>query len=178
MEIIKHGNRIDNIYVCPTCGCEFRPLDTETYFDDSTGRRYSYCPECGFRIFTKSTYIDKEIKQKEKIKRVQKEVLNYIDFDKIHKTMIALDWKWAAIGNYIPTVDDIKNFLSDKIENVLKYKQTYSSGGFTVEYHCAKDDLEKGIPYEGDEDDEWINVRFSIEECEAVFGKDDFIDIF
>lgn len=49
------------------------------------------------------------------------EVLAHFDFEKVHQTMVALDWKWYGEG--IPTMQQLKeaaeHHMSSAIEQVL-----------------------------------------------------------
>ena len=43
-------------------------------------------------------------------------ILDYFDFDRVHKTMEALDWHWASTGG-VPMVGDIRR----QARTLLKY---------------------------------------------------------
>jgi hypothetical protein len=57
------------------------------------------------------------------------------DFERVHKTMLALDWRWK--GNPTsPTIDEMKNWLDKLFYSMLKeYKHGIvgtKSGGFAL----------------------------------------------
>jgi hypothetical protein len=57
------------------------------------------------------------------------------DFERVHKTMLALDWRWQGSPTS-PTVDEMKNWLDKLFLSMLKeYKHGIvgmKSGGFTL----------------------------------------------
>lgn len=63
------------------------------------------------------------------------EVMDWFDFDKVHKAMKALEWKWAGCLNGVPEVPELRK----KARELLKYcleapKDTYTgTGGFVAE---------------------------------------------
>ena len=46
------------------------------------------------------------------------EVLAHFDFEKVHKTMTALDWKWADVG--IPSIREIKETAEQRLYNAIE----------------------------------------------------------
>lgn len=94
-------------------------------------------------------------------------IMEYIDFEKIHDTMVALDWKWFDCPN-VPDIPRIKEqllcMLSELFENTdgndgTKYRT--STAGFTVGY--------KIYPPEDNEPDDFahcvdVYVYFAVEE--------------
>lgn len=95
-------------------------------------------------------------------------IMEYVDFEKIHNTMVALDWKWFDSPN-VPDVPRIKEKLlellselfenQDSDNNGIKYR--ISTAGFTVEY--------KVYPPEDNEPDDFahcvnVHVYFAVEE--------------
>jgi len=34
--------------------------------------------------------------------------MDEFNFATVHKTMVALDWKWASSKNYIPSMDELR----------------------------------------------------------------------
>lgn len=66
INVVKHGN-YTHIKVCPACECKFTYIDKGNsigndfqdinYVRDNCGRflfKYIYCPECGFKIISKT----------------------------------------------------------------------------------------------------------------------------
>src|SRR4029079_14097645 len=74
------------------------------------------------------------------------EVLSIFDFDKVHKAMVAVEWKWYSTNNVytIPTRDQLVATAKRLLEGVCKENgRSVSTGGFTAGYVIAECD-EKG----------------------------------
>lgn len=63
--------------------------------------------------------------------------LNEFEFEKVHKVMNVLDWKWAKkIPTHIPSVSELKEEASRQLFECLEYSEIHkedwsvSSGGF------------------------------------------------
>lgn len=58
--------------------------------------------------------------------------MDYMDFNKIHEVMVALDWKWAST-NEVPEVSEIRQtfrrLVNELFDRDLKALQT---GGFRI----------------------------------------------
>jgi hypothetical protein len=85
------------------------------------------------------------------------EVMDWFDFDKVHKHMENVGWKWAIL-NAIPEKADLRMSvrkemvkLYNKVKKSVNGSVSYESGGFEIEYTW-------GI----DENGEWdnFNIRF------------------
>lgn len=63
------------------------------------------------------------------------EALSELDYERIHKAMVATNWKWAFLsgeGMRTPSVPEIKKYARESLERFLQTGATYSScGGFT-----------------------------------------------
>jgi hypothetical protein len=77
-----------------------------------------------------------------------------INFERIHKAMVALDWKWGMPGK-IPTVEELKSEVYGRLDAVGnaamdgKYHRS-SCGGFVVEY---------------DNKEETVSIIFELTSC-------------
>lgn len=84
------------------------------------------------------------IKPENPHEKIIESVVNEVDFESIHKIMLALGWTWNFAdkdcrGRYIkrvPTIDDMKNQVRGMttdliVENLLET----STGGFTVKWY-------------------------------------------
>jgi hypothetical protein len=63
------------------------------------------------------------------------QAIREVDFESIHKIMIALDWKYISkyYGNYIPSIEQLKEQLREMCSRVLVEKSALiSSGIFSV----------------------------------------------
>jgi len=76
--------------------------------------------------------------------KIIESVVNEVDFESIHKIMIALNWTWNFAdkdcrGGYksgVPTIHDMKNTVI-RLTNELLVNKLYenSTGGFTVKWY-------------------------------------------
>jgi len=70
-------------------------------------------------------------KNKEDKEKVVSEVLDVFNFEKVHKTMVFLDWKWKS-GN-VPTVEELHEQAEMLVRESLESESMIlSTGGFTV----------------------------------------------
>ena len=80
-------------------------------------------------------------------------IMDYFDFDKVLKTMIALDWKWVKENHKdindleIPSIERIRKTARKALIRAIEIKDYTSSGGFEAEY-----------------DDGNLHLRFVVEE--------------
>lgn len=66
------------------------------------------------------------------------EIMEWFDFERVHKAMVALDWRWnywIKHGNsHIPSLEEIKAFAQRQLKLVSKPTETeynhIHSGGF------------------------------------------------
>lgn len=69
-------------------------------------------------------------------RQVIDEIMDFFEFDKVHKAMTALNWEWRAIG--VPEIYEIRKtarrMMYECYENAVKDKSSkrLSSGGFYV----------------------------------------------
>jgi len=54
--------------------------------------------------------------EKEPLDKMIDEIMDEFNFATVHKTMVALDWKWASSKNYIPSMDELR----DQAERLLR----------------------------------------------------------
>ena len=68
-------------------------------------------------------------------------IMDYFDFDKVLKTMIALDWKWVKENHKdindleIPSIERIRKTARKALMRAIEIKDYTSSGGFEAEYN-------------------------------------------
>lgn len=64
------------------------------------------------------------------------EVMDWFDFEKVHKAMVALNWEWIGVG--VPEIPDmrkkVREYMRDTFNRVVagKNKSFCSCGGFSV----------------------------------------------
>jgi len=86
------------------------------------------------------------------------EILDEFDFEKVHRVMLALDWKWYIEGEKVnPSIGDLRRRARSLLQHVVNNKNTAAaSGGFTAFMHYGvlglrfevssyEIELEKGI---------------------------------
>lgn len=76
-------------------------------------------------------------------------IVEEIDWKKIHKAMVCVDWTWATCGG-TPTVDELKQRAREQLEEVAiqalcnKENYTLSCGGIETSARFYEDDDESG----------------------------------
>ena len=80
------------------------------------------------------------MKLEEAIQHRIQEIMKSFDFERVHKTMLSLDWHWASsTGLRTPTIDELKNsakeLLSIILQNCDGKSYSVSCGGFTVHFN-------------------------------------------
>jgi hypothetical protein len=72
------------------------------------------------------------------------EVLRSFNFEKVEKTMRALEWKWAVGQELrVPEIDEMRGTCSILLNAAARDKTTISSGGFEASYKI--DDFDKEV---------------------------------
>ena len=67
-------------------------------------------------------------------------IMDYFNFDKVLKTMIALNWKWVKEDHKslkdleIPSIERIRKTARKALMRAIEIKDYTSSGGFEAEY--------------------------------------------
>lgn len=163
IDVIKHGN-VQHRAVCESCGCVFNYGNEDTTPDGKN----VVCPECGHLIPAEGV----EHEECERMKtadfygytvpldahRVMCDIFDCFDFDKVHRCMEALDWKWAGLPEFAnedygpggtedlcmrtPTLDEIKSRAAKILYDAYSEKVTIKSGGFRAAYEYYEDDDE------------------------------------
>lgn len=157
MEILKHGRKTD-VFVCQKCGCEFIPSAGEKWSNGTT----SICPDFGETVYLINDAFDSRWADFEKIKD---EILEMIDFDKIHETMTFLNWKWFDVG--IPTIEQLKKRLIELMSEAWESQKSIATGGFNVKY-WPKD--EEGV--------EGLDVFFELTNANCYINENHEIEIY
>ena len=68
------------------------------------------------------------------------EVMDYFDFDRVHKVMKHLKWTWHDSGES-PTVAELRRHVRDQMSMCYAKKEYgVSSGGFKTIYHQGVED--------------------------------------
>lgn len=111
-----------------------------------------------------SNYITEEKKME-----VIEDVVNALDFDRIHNMMVEEDWKWASFDGFeVPSADDIKDMVVNIVKSVLsKRAETEwmeSTGGIEVGFRTMEDPEGNGTF------DDYVHfyVKFVFDEYETM----------
>lgn len=72
------------------------------------------------------------------------EIMDWFDFEKVHRVMVSLNWKWVSFGG--PSIQEIRVFarkllytaVSETIDNGCEDYDT-GSGGFNVQINTDKE---------------------------------------
>lgn len=81
------------------------------------------------------------------MKKLIKKVLNSFDFEKVHNTMVFLNWTWhfKEVPNLLELKSKAQELLEDACERCLRHKKTsrdipfiIMSGGFRIEAYPNK----------------------------------------
>lgn len=64
------------------------------------------------------------------------EILDWFDFEKVHRVMTALDWEWHHTGG-VPSIADMRHTARSLLQYIVDSKDTVSvgTGGFTAYTH-------------------------------------------
>lgn len=71
------------------------------------------------------------------------DIIDNFDFEKVHQTMVALNWKWAGYKE-VPEIPDLRKFARARLKEAHARKTTISSGGFKATY------------------EKWSQIRFTL----------------
>jgi hypothetical protein len=86
-------------------------------------------------------------------------IMDYFKFEQVRKVMEVLNWEWAASDEGIPTVPELRQEARRLLKMAFQEKTDVSTGGFHVKY-------------ESDEDGEFIQLLFAVEEWYEEIEKD------
>lgn len=64
------------------------------------------------------------------------EILDEFDFEKVHKVMVVLDWKWHNTDG-VPSIGDLRRMARSLLQHVVSSREinTAASGGLTAFMH-------------------------------------------
>lgn len=165
MKIVKHGNQVkeEKLHICPKCECEFVPDSNEFYYDEEESSLYCLCPDCMTRVYNKE--ITQKSKEKSILDEYIDEILDYFDFEKVHKAMLALDWKWGSFNGSArtPTEYELKQEAERLLREAWERKSSVATGGFYAVYHKNTDD---------DEYADGLELNFQVDGCAVYLNQD------
>ena len=80
-------------------------------------------------------------------------IMDWFDFEKVHKTMRSLRWEWLGTVEGIPCLGEIKERAIELLTNSIEQETSVGSGGFQVTY----------IPVEG-----FLKLEFVVSEWDSL----------
>jgi len=71
-------------------------------------------------------------------------IMDSFDFDKVHKVMVFLNWKWANMdgGIEIPEKYELRSEARRLLKMAIEEKAIVSTGGFIAEYREGEEGVE------------------------------------
>ena len=91
------------------------------------------------------------------------DIMRDFNFEKVHKVMEMLDWKWVMTKYGVPTIEELKGEARRLLVRAAVEETNVATGGFRAVY-------EKSGP---SDPDPFISLEFILEECEGFEGDDE-----
>jgi hypothetical protein len=67
------------------------------------------------------------------------EVMDWFDFDAVHKYMEATNWQWAGVSG-VPSKADLRQYVRDGMTRCYgNQSRSTECGGFRIDYHRGED---------------------------------------
>ena len=93
------------------------------------------------------------------------DIMENFDFERVHKVMDMLEWRWGSAKNGVPSVEELKKEAKRLLVSACVEKNHISTGGFKAVF-------EKSTGWGLDNDDDpYVGLEFILEEWEG--GLDD-----
>ena len=89
------------------------------------------------------------------------DIMENFNFDKVHKIMTMLDWKWAMTANGVPSMDELRAEAKRLLIDAAVERTCVATGGFRAVYESDGSD------------DPYIGLEFIVEECEGFVDDED-----
>lgn len=95
--------------------------------------------------------LNKNEDEKEPLEKMIEDIMDEFNFARVHKAMVALDWKWALPSNSIPSIDELRKEAERLLRNVAEIRLDMfidedwnapiicSTGGFSATAWCDED---------------------------------------
>jgi hypothetical protein len=80
-------------------------------------------------------------------------IMDWFDFEKVHKTMKALRWEWVGAEEKIPCQGEIREMARQLLTEAIQTEMSMGTGGLQVTY----------IPVEG-----FLKLEFVVSEWDAL----------
>ena len=72
---------------------------------------------------------------KKKEQKALDQIMDWFDFEKVEKTMEALNWKWGGAEEGVPTIGEIKTQARRLLTQAITERVTIGTGGFKASYN-------------------------------------------
>ena len=89
-----------------------------------------------------------------------RKVISRFDFQKVHRVMTALDWRWVGTG--IPSVRELQSEATRLLQNVGGKIKSSETGGLKAEYKSDIDGGQELRLYFVAEQSFWNSYRLSV----------------
>lgn len=93
------------------------------------------------------------------------DIIRDFNFEKVHKVMEMLDWKWAMSRYDVPTIEELKAEARRLLVEAATEETQVATGGFRAVYEKSNDVTFDPDPY--------IALEFIVEECEGFVDDDE-----
>jgi hypothetical protein len=80
-------------------------------------------------------------------------IMDWFDFEKVHKTMKALGWEWVGAEEKIPCQGEIREKARQLLTEAIQTEMSMGTGGFQVTY----------IPVQG-----FLKLEFVVSEWDTL----------
>lgn len=93
------------------------------------------------------------------------DIIRDFNFEKVHRVMEMLNWKWAATSYGVPTIEELKGEARRLLVEAATEETQVATGGFRAVYEKSQDCAFDPDPY--------IGLEFIVEECEGFVDDDE-----
>jgi len=109
-----------------------------------------------------------EVKPVDPLTTMVDDIMDYFDFEKVQRTMHALDWKWANTQMAVPSISELKNtakHLLTSVYNLRKYE--YQETHHDVPVTCGTGGFRATALANDDGEIDWLKLEFIVTEWES-----------
>lgn len=104
----------------------------------------------------------------EPVIKMTDDILNEFDFEKVQRTMHALDWKWAGTPMAVPSISELKDTARYLLLNVYnlrtnEYQETHPE----VPVTCGTGGFRATALANDDGEIDWLKLEFIVTEWES-----------
>ena len=111
-----------------------------------------------------------EVKPVDPLVTMVDDILNEFDFDKVHDTMVALDWKWASTQPSVPSIRDLKDTARHLLISVYNLrKNEYQETQPEVPVQVATGGFRAIALSNDDGEIDFLKLEFVITEWEVTY---------